>query len=312
MAPRVHLGINTCFAVKRWPEPDAWIPIITEDLGVRHCQVSFDLVDPLLDQTAMLAYAEAVRTTARAAGLVVHSAFSGLAAYAGSQLLHPDRELRASAMRWYERAIDVTAALGADLGGGYVGAFSVRDAGNAERRRALLAELAQRLHDLTLYAAARGLRGLLVENMAVPREWGHSIDEARALTSMGAPGGVPIVLCLDVGHPCPLRTGTASDDTLAWLREPWVQTPVLHLQQTDRTGDHHWPFTDSYNARGVIRPEPILDTLRHWPAADVYMFLEVIHPFEEADEVVLRDLRASVHYWQAALARSGWPAAQGT
>jgi sugar phosphate isomerase/epimerase len=311
MAPRIHLGINTCFAVKRWPEPDVWIPIVVETLGLRHCQVSFDLVDPLLDQAASLAYAEAVRTKARHAGLTVHSAFSGLAAYSWSGLLHPDRALRAAAMRWYEQAIDVTAALGADLGGGYVGAFSVRDVGNAERRRVLLTELAQRLHDLTLHAAQRGLRGLLVENMAVPREWGHTIDEARVLTAMGAPEGVPIVLCLDLGHPCPLNTGTASDDPLAWLREPWTQTPVLHLQQTDRTGDHHWPFTDAYNARGIIHPQPVLEAIQQWPATDVFMFLEIIHPFEAADEAVLRDLRTSVQYWQDALARSGGAAVQG-
>ena len=25
---RLHLGINTCFAVKRWPEPQQWVRII--------------------------------------------------------------------------------------------------------------------------------------------------------------------------------------------------------------------------------------------------------------------------------------------
>ena len=66
--------------------------------------------------------------------------------------------------------------------------------------------------------------------MAVPREWGHTIDEARELTAMGAPEGVPIVLCLDIGHPCPLRTGTASDDPMTWLHVPWARTAVLHLR----------------------------------------------------------------------------------
>lgn len=303
MPPRIHLGVNTCFAVKRWPEPNEWITLVREELGLYHCQFSLDLVDPLLDDTATRAYAEAARTKANDAGVLIHSTFSGLAAYSWSQLLHPDQSMRDSAMRWYERAIDFTAALGATAGGGYVGAFSVRDATTAVRKKTLLDELRGRVNGLSLYAAKRGLQALLVENMAVPREWGHTIDEAHELTAMGAPEGVPIVLCLDVGHPCPLRTGTASDDPMAWLHEPWARTPVLHLQQTDRTGDHHWPFTASRNAIGMIHPEAILEAIRRWPADDVYMFLEIIHPFEATDEIVLGDLRVSVQYWQDALAR---------
>lgn len=301
MTPRIHLGVNTCFAVKRWPEPDAWISLVTEDLGLRDCQFCLDLVDPLLEDAATRPYAEAVRNKAGVAGLNIHSTFSGLAAYSWSQLLHPDATMRAAAMRWYERAINFTSAIGAAFGGGYVGALSVRDAGNMTRRSALLQDLGQRLYALSLYAAESGLRGLLVENMAVPREWGHTIEEAHALTAMGAPSGAPLVLCLDVGHPCPLRTGTTSDDPAAWLREPWAETPVVHLQQTDRSGDHHWPFTDAFNTIGLIHAEPILEAIRQWPAEDVYLFLEVIHPFEVADEIVLRDLRASVQYWRDAL-----------
>src|SRR5258706_18230 len=30
---RLHLGINTCFAVKRWPEPEQWLDIVREELG---------------------------------------------------------------------------------------------------------------------------------------------------------------------------------------------------------------------------------------------------------------------------------------
>ena len=84
MAPRIHLGINTCFAVKRWPEPEQWIRLITHDLGLDCCQFSFDLVDPLLDADATRAYAEETRQRAANAGLHIHSSFTGLAAYSWS------------------------------------------------------------------------------------------------------------------------------------------------------------------------------------------------------------------------------------
>ena len=30
---KVRLGINTCFAVKRWPRPDDWARIVRDELG---------------------------------------------------------------------------------------------------------------------------------------------------------------------------------------------------------------------------------------------------------------------------------------
>ena len=42
---RLQLGINTCFAVKRWPLPEDWAPIVRDQLGLRLVQHSLDLVD---------------------------------------------------------------------------------------------------------------------------------------------------------------------------------------------------------------------------------------------------------------------------
>jgi D-erythrulose 1-phosphate 3-epimerase len=302
--PRMHLGINTCFAVKRWPEPECWMAIVKEELGLSCCQFSLDLVDPMLDEAATGAYADSVRRCAAANGVFLHSTFTGLAAYSWSQLLHPNESMRVAAMRWYERAIDFTARLGALGTGGHLGALSVQDAANEERKQALIQEMKERLESLSRYAAQRGLQFLLFENMAVTREWGHSIEEAQALAGL-VTEGVPLILCLDVGHPCALHTGTASDDYLAWLTQPWPpspHTPVIHLQQTDRTGDHHWPFTTEYNGKGIVQAESILNAIRKWPdGKDVYLFLEPIHPFESNDASVLHDLQESVQHWLLAM-----------
>ncbi|MGH2496206.1 MAG: sugar phosphate isomerase/epimerase family protein [Ktedonobacteraceae bacterium] len=298
----IHLGINTCFAVKRWPEPEQWVRIVKNELGLDCCQFSLDLVDPLLDEAATMAYADAARQLATQQNLSIHSTFTGLAAYSWSQLLHPQQAMREAAMRWYERAIDFTAHIGAGGMGGHIGAFSAQDAMNAERKHTLLRELEERLAALSRYAAQHGLNFLLFENMAVEREWGHSIEEARQLTNIDMGGGVPLVLCLDVGHPCALHTGTASDDYLAWFAQPWPHLPIVHLQQTDRSGDHHWPFTRSYNAQGMVQAEAILQAIEPWLAhGDVYLFLEPIHPFEADDNTVLDELKESVDYWRKAL-----------
>lgn len=303
--PRLHLGINNCFAVKRWPEPEQWLDIIRQDLDLDCCQFSLDLVDPLLDFEALAAYAEETKSLAAERSILLHSTFTGLAAYSWSQLLHPSEQMRTAALRWYERAIDFTTQLGAWGMGGHIGAFSVRDAADAERRSALLSEMTRRISYLARYASVKGLRFLLFENMAVEREYGHSIEEAQALTALTTSEGVPLVLCLDVGHPCALHTGTASDDYRAWLAQPWPHLPVIHLQQTDRGSDHHWPFTDAYNSAGLIRSTDVIASIQQWPpASDVYLFLEPIHPFEADDADVLRDLRESARYWKEAIAQA--------
>ncbi len=302
--PHLHLGINTCFAVKRWPEPEHWLDIVKNELGLQCCQFSLDLVDPMLDEAATTAYAERVRAYATTNNILIHSTFTGLAAYSWSLLLHPDEQMRLAAMRWYERAIDFTARLGASGTGGHIGALSVQDASDPARKHALVQDLLERLRFLSRYAADRGLQFLLFENMAVTREWGHTLEEAQELNSLTTDNGVPLVLCFDIGHPCALHTGTSSDDYLAWFAQSWQRTPIVHLQQTDTSSDHHWPFTQAYNAIGVIQAEKVISAVRSWTHADdVYLFLEPIHPFEAEDATVLRELRESVEYWREAMAR---------
>src|SRR5579875_1460262 len=158
---RIHLGINTCFAVKRWPEPEQWVQIVKDELGLDCCQFSFDLIDPLFDEEAVQAYVDETRRVASARGLQIHSTFTGLAAYSWSLLLHPDARSRLAALRWYKRAIDVSARLGAWGTGGHIGAFSARDFANTARKSARLTELQEHLSTIAHYASQRGLRFLL-------------------------------------------------------------------------------------------------------------------------------------------------------
>ena len=76
-----RLGINTCFAVKRWPRPEEWARIAAEELGLDLAQHSLDLVD--LD-VAPAAQAAEVRGACEAAGLELTSTFTGLIAYSTS------------------------------------------------------------------------------------------------------------------------------------------------------------------------------------------------------------------------------------
>ena len=98
-----RLGINTCFAVKRWPQPERWAALVRDELGLDLVQHGLDLVDLDAPPGEVAGQAEQVRAACAAAGLTLHSTFTGLAAYSSNLLLHPDpaaRE-RARASRQY-------------------------------------------------------------------------------------------------------------------------------------------------------------------------------------------------------------------
>lgn len=129
-----RLGINTCFAVKRWPEPAAWAELVRHKLGLTLVQHSLDLVEPTSPLPRLDVEAAGIRKACDDFGLEVHSTFTGLAAYSSNLLLHPESQARTLAEEWYGRMVDFTAALGAGATGGHIGALSAFDASSDGRR----------------------------------------------------------------------------------------------------------------------------------------------------------------------------------
>jgi Sugar phosphate isomerases/epimerases len=297
---KVRLGINTCFAVKRWPLAADWIPIVRDRLGLTIVQHSFDLVPT----GSTSEDAKALARSTSAAGLELHSTFTGLASYSDNLLLGPDPAGRAAAATWYRWAIEWTAAAGGIACGGHVGAFSVPDWTDPSRREALWVDLQAALLDLAGVASKAGLAYLMVENLAAARE-PSTMTMIRDLLTNGDDGHVPIRLCLDVGHMCVPGTSGADRDPYAWLRDLGRAAPVIQLQQSDPDGDHHWPFTAERNAVGRIDADRVLDALGEGGIDETALVLEVIPAFEQDDDGVLDDLAASVDYWREALIRTG-------
>ena len=295
-----RLGINTCFAVKRWPQPERWARLVRDELELDLVQHSLDLVDLDAPPAAVEDQAARLRAACADAGLTLHSTFTGLAAYSSNLLLHPDQAARDRARGWYRRVIGFTADAGARSTGGHVGAFSVEDYRDRARKAQLWDELRTSLAHLAGYARDRGLTSLLAENLAAARE-PSTMAMIESLLTDGDPAHVPVLLCLDVGHQCVPGTAGADRDPYAWLERFGARAPVVQLQQTDGTADHHSPFTPETNAAGIIEPAEVLAALDRSGAADTALILEIIPPFEQDDDQVLEDLRQSAAYWRAAL-----------
>jgi sugar phosphate isomerase/epimerase len=303
---RLELGINNCFAVKRWPLPQEWARIVRDRLHLSLVELSFDMVDTCAD--SIEAESASVSAVADKFGLTIRSTFTGLAAYSSNMLLSPNAAARANADSWFRRAIDFSGNVGAVATGGHVGAFSVTDWHDSKLRAERWDGLRAALHDLAAQAHDRGLQALLVENLAAARE-PSTMAMIRDLLTDRDDTHAAVRLALDVGHMCVPGTSGDDRDPYVWLRDLGWGAFEVQLQQSDAAGDHHWPFTPEANRRGRIDADRVIDALGESGVEEVALILEVIPAFEQEDDSVVDDLAASVDYWRDALARRGVPSA---
>lgn len=265
------LGVNTGFAVQRWPRPAEWAPIVRERLELDVVQHSLDLV--ALDGPAALRrrQADEVRVACRRFGLSLHSTVRGAGGSTSNLLLDPAADVRAYAEGWYRRAIAFTAEAGGRATGGRVGALSTADAAAPGRREELTQDLRRALGRLAGAAWRAGLETFLVENGASPRE-PSTMESAGHLLSPAGSRRVAVGLSLDAGQ---------VSDPSAWLLRMGSRAPVVRLPSSDA--------------------DRVLAALDRSGATEVALFLHAIPPVEQDNEHVLADLEASASYWRHAL-----------
>lgn len=293
---KIHLGFNNCWAVKRWPLPEEWAEICRK-MDVEYVQFSFDLLDPKTSEPALSNMIRRIKDATSKYGVKIHSTFTGLAAYSMNLLTHPDVGMRADALDWYGRAIEVTSLMGVYATGGHIAAQSYNDFRSPERRKFIESVLIDSVKYLASYAKSMGLKMLLWEPMPVLREPPATIEDAKRILKMvNDIEAVPVKLAIDLGHQCTVHASGKDTDPYSWLRELGAFSPVIHVQQTDGKGDRHWPFTEKYNKIGIIDPRKVIEAVEDSGATETYFMLEYIPPFEEDDDMVLENLRESLKY----------------
>lgn len=299
-----RLGINNCFAAKRWPRPGDWAAVVRDELGLELVELSLDLMGDIGSAAGRDRAADQTLAALSRYGLRAETTFTGLVAYCNNLLMDPDAERRRAALDWYLAVVDLAARLGVDGVGGHVGAMSVADWSNPARRAGRWSGLRHDLAEIAGRARAAGLDYLLVENMAAPREPSTIATVENVLTS-GDAAHAPVRLCLDIGHQCVPGTTGADRDPYAWLNHFGSRLAEVQLQQSDGLADHHWPFTPERNEGGRIDPGRVLDTLADSGAEDVLLVLEVIPAWEEDDAQVIAGLRSSAELWMGAMSERG-------
>jgi sugar phosphate isomerase/epimerase len=294
----MKFGVNLSFTIKRWVEPEIWAELVREKLGVSLVQFTYDLLDPWWPDELRNTMAARVRAAAQHWGIEIESAFSGLANYCFDGLLHPEAEGRRASFEWWKRAFDVAASVGAKASGGPLGGMSVRDASDPQRRERRYHDLLDAVAQLTEAAQAAGLERLQVECTPLAREIPHTVEQShRFLKDLEGRCAIPVLLLVDIGHALYQPLYGAGARMPEWLNGLGRSIGAFHLQNTDFQSDSHWGWPDP---RGLFDVANFGHEVKQAGLDDVPAFLEIIYPFELADEAVLSSMISSVAHCRGA------------
>jgi sugar phosphate isomerase/epimerase len=297
----IPLGVNLSFCVKRWVTPALWTRVVRERLDLGLVQFSFDLVDPAWPDDLLAALAADIRRHTDARGIIVHSAFIGLAHYTFNQMLHPEPRVRDLAEDWLRRASRFAASAGIQRVGGPLGAVASRIDGQEPESiaEADYADLIARMLRLGEAAASEGVTELFVEPTPLRREWPWTPAQAARMAADVAGSRVPWNFCLDWGHGTfePLY-GRYRGRMDGWYDALGPRIGAIHIQQTDFQYDRHWDFTEP----GRVDPHEVAALQRQHGLEGRPVFLEVFYPFERDDASILEAVSRSIALLRPAFA----------
>lgn len=300
----IKLGMNTSFALNRYPLTKEWVDIIADELDIKYIQFYFDLLDPvIIEEKVRNEKCLEIKEYCRKKSVIIQSTATGSISHQSNFLLHPDKRIIRSFVSWYKKGIDESVLMGSDSMGVYVGSFSMADIKSKRRKEALLTEYIYIMIELSLYAKEKGLKYLLIEPMSTEREYPSTIAETKYIYErLNKVSAIPIYLNLDVGH---LNNNSGNQDdgnTYAWIRKLLKYSKVLHLQQTRKGVSLHAPFTQEHNKEGIIDCKKVIEEVRNTGVKEIYLMMELFFkPIGLNDDIVIRSLKESVIYWRSLL-----------
>ena len=296
---KINLGINTGFAVNRYPEPEVWTQIVGEELGLRNVQFTADMLNVSLPDHILKDQADRISSASAQYGISITSTFTG-AFTRVNHLAHPDREVRSYWVSWFKRFVDLTVELGARSMGSHFGIFSQRDDSDPKCREERLRQNIEGWHEVGRYAKERGLDFISWEPMSITREQGETIENALRLqeeVNKNAP--IDFKICLDLDHGDVSSPNPDDTDPYAWIRSVATKAPIIHLKQSSSDKSGHWPFTAKHNINGRIVPGEVLKVLKESGAKEVELLFELsFRERQPADSTVVEVLKESVAYWR--------------
>lgn len=296
---RTRLGINSGFAVNRFPEPSVWPWLVGKVFGLRYAKFAADLLNPALPQALINLHLREINKACKRYDVTIEHSFTS-AFTRINHLASPDRRFRTYWVGWFKKFVDISVSLGAISMGSHLGILTATDYANAKRRKERTVQVVEGWHEIAEYARKKGMQYLTWEPMSVGREFGETIAATKKLqTMLNHKSSLPIKLCLDVDHGDLASNNPEDTDPYAWIKALGSQSPIIDLKQSLKSKGGHYPFIAQYNSQGKIIPKKIIDSIQRYGADDTILYFEF--SFRErnpADQQVIPHIKESVDYWR--------------
>lgn len=296
---KIHFGVDLDWAVNRYPEPEQWARVVSEELEVGHAQFRSDLLQPHFPDEIIDEQVARIKESCKRYDIkLLHTFTSQRWNYCGN----PEEKIREYWHWWLKRFSDISARLGAIGAGSRLGIYSFKDI--ATRREFILNEIVRYWRQWAEHAKKSGLQCLTFEHMSIPRELADTIEDAQKILDMMNNGerkpAIPILLCLDTDQGNNLSGDPRDGDPYEWIRTFVKESPILQLKQRIKGNiTSGKPFTAEYNKDGIIFPDRVIETIEDSGAKEMWLYLEP--SFRERlphDSNVIHDLKESVVFWK--------------
>jgi D-erythrulose 1-phosphate 3-epimerase len=293
------LSVNTNPLVNRFAEPDEFVRVLTDDVGIGHIQLVHEFINPSWETKTIARLTKRMAQALASKKAKITSAMTGPYGRL-NHFGHPDQEVRAYYVKWFKTYASIAGDLGCPVIGTQFAILTYRDHDDAERHAEITRIALDCWGEVAAHAKSCGLTWLLWEPMSVGREYGHTLDATRTLQKQIEAARLPLPLrpMVDIDHGDVTSPNPRDIDPYAWAQEFATQSPIIHIKQSSMNKGGHWPFTAQYNADGKITPEKLLAAVAAGGGVDNELCLELaFREREPSDRNVIPALKESVAYW---------------
>ena len=294
------LSLNTNPLVNRFAEPEDLIETVAEKLRIRDLQVTHEFLNPSWPAATLSALTKRMSAALRRTGVRITSGMTGPYGRL-NHFGHPDKDVRRYYVDWFKTFADVIGELGGASVGTQFAIFTYRDYDDPRRREALLQIAIDCWAEVAEYAKKAGLSFVFWEPMSIAREFGETIAASLALQQRltAAPFAIPIWMMADIDHGDVTSADPDDYDPYAWARAVPKISPIIHIKQSLMDKGGHRPFTAEHNAKGRIRPAPLLAAFREGGGENNEICLELSFKEREPnDRQVIPAIAESVAFWR--------------
>jgi D-erythrulose 1-phosphate 3-epimerase len=293
------LSVNTNPLVNRFAEPEEFVAVLADEIGIGHIQLVHEFINPSWDIKTIARLTTRMGKALATKNAKITSAMTGPYGRL-NHFGHPDAEVRAYYVQWFKTFADIAADLGCPAIGTQFAILTYRDVDDPVRYKAIMDIALECWREVAVHARSRGLSYLFWEPMSVARELGHTLKATQDLQDWinAAQLPIPLVPMIDIDHGDVTSLNEQDTDPYAWAKDFATQSPIIHIKQSTMNKGGHWPFTAQYNKEGRITPARLLEAIKSGGGTNNELCLELaFREREPTDRNVVAALKESVSFW---------------